>query len=321
MPRSAAAAAGRGRVPLEGGIDVMQYSVSLPRANASAEFSSPDGLGEIAQALERAALDSCALIDHPFPFLEDPRAGGQALDIFALAGFIAAATDRLVIHLNLIVMGLRNPFLVARAVSTLDHLAKGRLLVGVGAGYMEREFGALGADYSHRVALVDEGVIAMKEAWSGEPVTLDGAGWTARGNVMLPRPYTDPHPKLFRGGNTTAAMRSAVAHFDGWSPFEAPSELARTARTAAIGSRVALAARVAKLRELESRSGRSTDLLITLNKSDPTWLQAGSEAVREEVGRLEEIGISRLVVALPASGMSEFIERVEGFATMVGLRP
>src|SRR5579862_1997929 len=109
---------------------LMRYSVALPHLSEAPEFADPDVLAEIACAIEAAGFEACAVMDHPFPLLEDPRAGGQAFDMFAMGGYLAAATKHLTIHLNIIVMGYRNPFVVARAVSTLDHLAKGRLMVG-----------------------------------------------------------------------------------------------------------------------------------------------------------------------------------------------
>ena len=295
----------------------MRYSIALPHLGESDEFADPDKLAEVARAIEDAGFDACAVMDHPFPLLRDPRAGGQAFDMFAMGGYLAAATTRLAIHLNIIVMAYRNPFVVARCVSTLDHLAKGRLMVGVGAGYMEAEFVALGADFSRRGELVDEGVVAMKAAWSGEPITLESTAWSARGNSMLPRPFSDPHPKLFRGGNTKNAIRSAVRHFDGWNPFEAPSDLAKEARTAAIDSRRAFRERLTLLRELEQETGRATPLEISLDKPDPRWLSDGAQSIVEEIEQLEALGVGWLVVYLSGASAAEVIENVRSFASTV----
>ena len=296
---------------------LMRYSVALPHLGEADEFADPDKLSEVARAIEDAGFDACAVMDHPFPLLRDPRAGGQAFDMFAMGGYLAAATNRLAIHLNIIVMGYRNPFVVARCVSTLDHLAKGRLMVGIGAGYMQAEFVALGADFARRSELVDEGVVAMKAAWSGEPVTLESASWSASGNSMLPRPFSDPHPKLFRGGNTKNAIRSAVRHFDGWNPFEAPRDLAKEARTAAIDSRDAFRERVALLRQLEQELNRPTSLEISLDKPDPQWLADGPQSVVEEVEQLEQLGVGWLVVYLPGTSTAEVIENIRSFASTV----
>jgi alkanesulfonate monooxygenase SsuD/methylene tetrahydromethanopterin reductase-like flavin-dependent oxidoreductase (luciferase family) len=240
--------------------------------------------------------------------------------MFAVGGYLAASTSQVIIHLNLVVMGYRNPFLVARSISTLDHLARGRLMVGIGAGYMRAEFEALGADFSRRGALVDEGVAAMKEAWSGEPVSLEAPTWRARGNSMRPRPFSTPHPKLFRGGNTKQAIESAVRHFDGWNPFEAPLDFARKARTASIASETDLRKRVALLRDLEQQLERRDPLEISLDKPDPAWLRGSPESVADHIGRLEEIGVSWLAIYLSGSTMAEVIEGVHALADIVPRR-
>jgi alkanesulfonate monooxygenase SsuD/methylene tetrahydromethanopterin reductase-like flavin-dependent oxidoreductase (luciferase family) len=256
-------------------------------------------------------------MDHPFPYLEDPRAGGYAFDLFTVGGFLAQATERIAIHLNIIVMGYRNPFLTACSICTLDHLARGRLIVGIGAGYMEREFDALGAEFARRGHAVDEGVVAMKAAWTGEPVTMDGENWKARGNSMYPTPFSDPHPRLLRGGNTRNAIRSAARNFDGWNPFEAPRDLANQALTAALDTHAELARRIAMLREFEEEFGRTTPLELSLDKPDPAWLGRGTQAIADEVGELTDLGIGQLVVYLPGSTVAEVQERIDSFAAAV----
>jgi probable F420-dependent oxidoreductase len=299
----------------------MRYSVALPHPTRGGEFADPDNLATIACAIEEAGFDACAVMDHPFPLLEDPRAGGQALDLFTLGGFLASATRTVTIHLNLIVMGYRNPFVTARCISTLDHLARGRLLVGIGAGYMEAEFVALGAEFARRGPVLDQGVEAMKAAWTGEPVTMDGDAWQARGNSMLPTPYSDPYPTLFRGGNTRKAIASAVRHFDGWNPFEAPRSLAKEAKTAPIASRADLEARVALLRETEERLERTRPLQISLDRPDPEWMQGGPERVRDEIGYLEQLGVDWVVTYMPGASTPEMLENIRVLADAVSVAP
>jgi probable F420-dependent oxidoreductase len=295
----------------------MRYTIALPHVASGPEFTDPDSLARVACAIERAGFDACAVMDHPFPYLEDPRAGGYAFDMFAVGGFLAQATERLAIHLNIIVMGYRNPFITASSICTLDHLARGRLIVGIGAGYMEREFDALGADFAARGKAVDEGIVAMKAAWTGKPVTMQGAGWQARGNTMYPTPFSDPHPPLFRGGNTRSAIRSAARHFTGWNPFEASRDLAGKALTAALESRADLAQRIELLREIEAELERPDRTEVALDKPDPAWLERGSQAIADEVGALTDLGITGLVVYLPGSSVAEVEERIASFAADV----
>ena len=134
---------------------------------------------------------------------------------------------------------------------------------------------------------------------------------------MFPRPFSDPHPKLFRGGNTKQAIESAVRNFDGWHPFEAESGLAREARTAAIASFDDLRRRVGLLRELEERLERPTPVEIALDRPDATWLQAGRDAVREQIEELEELGVTSIGLYLPGASAAEVVENVRAVADVV----
>jgi probable F420-dependent oxidoreductase len=299
----------------------MRYSVALPHPTRNDEFVDPDVLATLACAIEDAGFDACAVMDHPFPLLQDPRAGGQAFDMFTLGGFLASATKTLTIHLNLIVMGYRNPFVTARSISTLDHLARGRVLVGIGAGYMEAEFDALGAEFARRGPVLDEGVLAMKAAWTGEPITMDGSDWKARGNSMLPTPYSDPHPPLFRGGNTRKAIESAVRHFQGWNPFEAPRSLAKEAKTASIASQAELESRLAYLRETQERFERQEPIQVSLDRPDPAWMEGGRDRIQDEVGRMEELGIDWIVTYMPGASTEEMLENIRDLADAVSVAP
>ena len=105
---------------------------------------------------------------------------------------------------NITVLGYRNPFLLAKAATTLDVLSGGRLILGVAAGYLKREFQALGADFDARNDVADETIRAMKRAWTEEGVELIGRHFAATGNTQLPRPIQKPHPPLWVGGNSAA---------------------------------------------------------------------------------------------------------------------
>src|SRR4030095_8585820 len=108
---------------------------------------------------------------------------------------------RLRLHLNVLVLPYRNPFLAAKAIASLDAVSGGRVIAGLAAGYLEGEARAregdaraLGADFARRNALADEALVAMKLAWSGASVKHSGAGWEATGNTMLPGPLPRPPP-------------------------------------------------------------------------------------------------------------------------------
>ena len=301
--------------------------MALPYPEHGPEFSDPDALAGLAQGIETAGLDAVWLTDHPFPKVGPGRPGHRSLDPFSTGGYLAAATERLIIHLNIVVMSFRNPFILAQSLATLDRLSKGRLIAGIGAGYIEEEFAALGATFSRRVEAIDEGLTAMKAAWLGEPVFLEGSTWRATGNQMAPTPFRSPHPVLWRGGNSRRAIRSAVEQCDGWSPFESTRERARDTGTTSLGGPGALAAGIALLRRTEAALERAEPLQVcfvrgyhsySAGRLATGWLDSGDDAVRDDVGRFEELGVDWLAFALPGATPTEIAENAQRFATAVG---
>lgn len=293
----------------------MRFSVALPHPSGGNDAAEIDGYVEIAHAVERAGLDACWATDHPFPYVERGKAGHQALDPFVLLGYVAAATERLRLHLNLVVVPYRNPFVAAQLIATLDVVSRGRVIAGVGAGYMRGEFDALGVDYDARAALVDEGIAAMKAAWTGEPVELEGRGYAARGNTMRPVPVSQPHPPLWRGGNTRRAIESAVASCDGWMPFEVTEARSRDTTTARMALDV-LPGRLAQLRETAERAGRTAPLEVCFVRPFPAWLESRAVAI-EELQQLQELGVGWVAPLLAGHEAAEVVESVEALASVV----
>ena len=138
---------------------------------------------------------------------------------------------------------------------------------------MQGEFEALGVDYDERGPLVEEGVEALRAAWTGEPVHLETPRFAARGNTMQPVPWREPHPPLWRGGNTRKAIESAAASFDGWCPFEVPEGRNRDTNTATLVGTESLRQRIALFHEAAERHGREGPLDVCSSR-DPE--RAGS---------------------------------------------
>ena len=160
----------------------MRFSGQLAtdRVTKGAEFTSATAIGEMARALEAAGFDAGYATEHPFPPDAWLASGGHhALDPFVSLGAAAAATERLRLHTNVLVLPYRNPFLAAKAIASLDVVSGGRAIVGVAAGYLEGEYQALGADFAARNDVADDALRAMKRAWSGASVRYEGCGYRA----------------------------------------------------------------------------------------------------------------------------------------------
>jgi probable F420-dependent oxidoreductase len=130
--------------------------------------------------------------------------------------FAAACTERMRLGCVVFVSSLHTPLHLAKALSTLDQLSRGRLEVGVGAGGRFRPFGAFGVDPQTFVARFTEGLRLMKAAWTEPSVTFHGKFWQLDNAAMEPKPVQKPHPPIWFGGSHRNALRRAVEYGDGF---------------------------------------------------------------------------------------------------------
>lgn len=298
----------------------MRFSASLPtdRIDRAAEFVTQSAVAEIASAAEDAGFDACFVTDHPFPPHRWLHGGGHhALDPFVALSFAAAATSRLRLQTHILVLPYRNPFLVAKAALSLDVLCGGRVILGVAAGYLKGEFTALGADFAARQEVSDQAIRAIKLAWAGDDVHFDGRGFRAAGNSMGFRPAQRPHPPIWVGGNSRAAIRRAVELGDGWVPFPNTAAMSQYTRTPPLETLDDLARRIAMARAHAAAVGRSSPLDICYS-----LVSMGSQALEpaaalDRVAQLAALGVTWLTVGFAAASRSEYIAALQGFARAV----
>lgn len=296
----------------------MFVSVGLPidRAGDPALLTA-DGIAEVARTAERAGFGAVFCTDHPAPDMAWLSSGGHpTLDPFVALSFAAAATTTLRVHTNLLVLGYRNPLLAAKSVASLDVLSGGRTIVGVGVGYLAAEFAALGADFDHRGTVADETLEVMVEAWQAEPMRRSGAGWTASDTVVAPPPIQQPHPPLWVGGNSVAAMRRAVRFGEAWAPMPSPRGSESALGTPAMPDLAAFARGVARLGQLASEAGRQQPPgVVAIPPSVSGFAGPGWDAERvvDELGTLADAGATGFVVNLPGNSVAGFSDELERF--------
>jgi len=281
----------------------MKFSVELP-------IASPDSLMTCAFAIEAAGFDACFVTDHPFPPRSWLTSGGhETLDPFVALSFAAAATRRLRLHTNCLIPAYRNPYLTAKSIATLDASSRGRMILGVAVGYLEEEFEGLGVPFAERARRLDETIWAMKAAWADE----------LPNNVVRPRCVQQPHPPIWAGGNSSAAMRRAIAHGDGWSPFPASPRTAAAVDTASISDVPTVANAIARFREMAAEAGRTEPLDVCFTPfSHPGHKDiVDPAAFIDEAQGLARIGVTWLAFHLPAPSVAEFCATVEAFGEAV----
>src|SRR3954468_20094580 len=228
----------------------MQVSLGLPvhRVDAADEFVTGAAVADIARAAELAGFAAVFVTDHPAPPARWVRGGGHVTtDPLVTLGFAAAATSKLRLQTNLFVPAYRHPLVAAKAVATLDLLSAGRVILGVGAGYLEPEFAAVDADFEHRNDVHDDALRTMAAAWSADDTA---------GIATTPRPVQQPGPPVWVGGNSKRAIRRAVELGQGWVPMPSPAAAAAPLRTPGLESLDDLRARLDYLREQCAAVGR-----------------------------------------------------------------
>ena len=283
----------------------VQLAVDLPTMHVDppGEFVGPEAVAEIARAAEDAGYDACFVTDHPAGDATWLDTGGHhALDPLVTLAFAAAATTRLRLLTHVFILAYRNPFLTAKGTLTLDVLSGGRLILGVAAGYLRPEFGALGVDFDERNDLVDEALEVIKLAWSGQDVAYQGRHFRARGVRMRPAPVSPP---IWMGGNSRIAIRRAVESCQGWAPFPSAG-IARASKTAEVADLDDLRPRIAYARAHAEAIGRTEPL-------DICW-SAGAGADAAHLERLAAEGITWATIGFPAKDRRTHIDALRRYA-------
>ncbi|OBG13259.1 LLM class F420-dependent oxidoreductase [Mycolicibacterium celeriflavum] len=285
------------------------------------ELVTGKGIATVAAAAEAAGFDGFGFTDHPAPTQRWLEAGGHdAVDPFVAMGYAAATTTTLRLIPNIVVLPYRNPFVVAKAGATLDLLSEGRFTLGVGVGYLKREFAALGVDFEERAALFEEALEVIRGIWTTDDFLYQGRHFTASGITAHPRPVSDPHPPIWIGGNTAAARKRVLAYGDGWCPFPAPALLAQTARTATMDAET-LTPGIDDLRRRFDEAGRDwSSIDITFTNSEgggPGSDDFNADAYLAGLEKLAATGVTWVQVGLPGDSLAHVLETIERFGKSV----
>jgi probable F420-dependent oxidoreductase len=206
----------------------MQYGFSLPVRGELANFA---GIVAMAERGEALGYTSATIADHiVFPVSSESRypydasgrhpSTGDAIEPLSLMAFVAGRTTTLRLVTSVLILPHRNPVLTAKMIASIDVLSQGRVTLGIGVGWLREEFAALHApDFDRRGAVSDEYVEIFKKIWSPGPVEHHGT-WYDFGPVRAdPLPLQKPHPPIWIGGHSKAAIRRTARYGDGWHPL------------------------------------------------------------------------------------------------------
>lgn len=206
----------------------MKIGIALP---IFGKYAGRDQILEASLAAEALGYDSVWVSDHVVVPDSHNVFGDVFFDPLISLGFIASATSRIELGTSVIVLPYRNPLVLAKSVSSLDALSGGRVVLGVGSGWLKGEFDALGVDFARRGRMTDEYIEIMKELWTSDSPSYEGEYYSFSGIRFEPKPVRKPYPPVWVGGESRRSIERAVTHGDGWHPVGlGPGELAAKAR-------------------------------------------------------------------------------------------
>lgn len=197
----------------------------------------PAGVARLARAIEEIGYDELDVFDHVVmghPTAQRP-AGPYPpkmpiLEALVTLGYCAAVTRTIRLGTEVLVLPQRHPTLVAKQVATLDTLSGGRMRLGIGVGWQESEYDALGGGFHERGARMDEAIALLRRSWSEDPVEAPGPFYPVRAMAMEPKPPQGARLPIWIGGASPAALRRAGRLGDGWLAARAAQDLDRARR-------------------------------------------------------------------------------------------
>jgi probable F420-dependent oxidoreductase len=298
----------------------MKFSVGYPLAHNPRDdaLMTAEFLAEFARVAEECGYHSVNVTEHPIPGNRFLGAGGHhAPDPFVTLAFAAGVTTSIRLLTNLTVVPYRNPFLLAKAAATLDRISNGRLVLGVGTGYLKPEFFALGVDFDERNELTDEAIDVIRLALGTDALEYEGRHFRSRGTTMRPRATGRALPPIWVGGNSRAAIRRAVERGDGWVPFPNPASAARAVRTPLLASIEDLAERIDYMHSYASETGHRVPPDICFHPFSLTDEYDRTE-VLDELAILAQLGVTWCVLSAPSSNTrAEYLDAARKFASAI----
>ena len=180
---------------------------------------SPDAMARWASLAEALGYHLVMISDHVAPTPDVvAKYPAPIYDPFTTLGWLAGTTRTIELGTTVIILPYRHPVQTARVAATVDRLSGGRFIFGVGVGWSQPEFEALGVQFRHRGAISNDYLAAIKKLWTSDVASHSGPFVSFKDVHTGPRPLRAPHPPIWVGGSSDAALRRAVRYGDAWHP-------------------------------------------------------------------------------------------------------
>lgn len=309
----------------------MKFGFGLPTRGPLANL---EGVRSMAQKGEELGYGFLTIPDHliiprtynhEYPYSDTGEmpggASGDCLDQLTVMTYAAAVTTKPRLLTSVLVVPHRPAVLTAKMFSTIDVLSEGRVMVGVGAGWMKEEFEALGTPpHAERGKVTNEYIRAFKELWTQENPSMQGDYVNFSDVIFDPKPVQKPHPPIFAGGESNPALRRVVDHCDGWYPIGAnPSNRMDT--------RERYKANVDRLHAMAEERGRDPSTITlafwanwagvgdsTADDGSRRMFMGANEEIASDVEYFRELGVKFLNFNFLSPTLSESLEKAEMYA-------
>ena len=319
----------------------MKYGIMLP---SRGELARPENIIPIARKADELGFEVMMFPDHvvlpnevdsPYPYTESgifPATDtNEATEQLTMLAFLAGQTESIRLVTSVMIVPHRPPVLTAKILSTIDMLSNGRLTVGVGVGWLEKEFEALQTPpFEERGAVTDEYIRIFKELWTSESPSFEGRYCSFSDLSFLPKPVQKPHPPIWVGGESRRALRRAAELGDGWQPIG-------TNNRHPLATPEQIAAAMKRLDRYVERTGRregSVEVICRMHgynleasggrpdSADRPIFNGSADQIASDIKRYEDMGVSHLIaafvpVAQLASSQEEMIRDMEALADQV----
>jgi probable F420-dependent oxidoreductase len=305
----------------------MKYGFTLP---GRGQLATPERLGIIARKGEEFGFDSLLTGDHilvprnissVYPYTEGgefPGSGsGESMEQITLLSYIAGQTSKIRLVTSVLIVPHRNPLIAAKSLATLDVLSGGRLVVGVGVGWMREEFEALGLPpFEERGAVTDEYIRAFKVLWTEDDPHFDGKYISFDDISFLPKPVQKPHPPIWVGGESRPALRRTAELADGWYPLGSNP-------TFPMGTPEELKAGMERLAGYARRFGRDPSTIETIYRThqfellkqaagpDRLPFVGDADQIAGDIRQYQDMGVTSMIW--------DFLRQTDDLDSMLGL--
>ena len=304
----------------------MKFGVFLP---ISGRATGPDTLMEAARSAETQGFDAVWSADRvvtpwqistSYPYSENHEfivpPDRPFLDSLTCLAFLAGCTEKITLGVSVLVLPYRHPLYWTRVAVSIERLSRGRLIMGVGVGWMEEEFEAQGISFKNRGRMVDEQLQILSSLWTQEHISFDGQFYRFHDLAFSPKPIQQPRIPIWVGGEGLAAQRRTAKYGDAWFPYFV--EITARELRAGYDNVLRLAAEAGR-DPAQIRLTCCCQIEVTRDAvpQDERHLRGNPEQLVEALHAYREIGVDHLALQFMVPRWPDRMEQIERFAREV----